>query len=116
MLWAMIHTALDALLYARTVNGIRAFFADRGAELGVDISPYLVMPTEKDRPKYFHIRGFFWLVVLVSIVNATYIALPSFVLWLQAWASILLGVGLIISQFAMYYVFCRIRQKKEIPE
>ena len=75
MLLSMIHTALDATLYARTVNGIRRYFFDRAAGMGSDLKPYLKMPVESNRPKYFHIRAFFWQVVLVSVLNASYISI-----------------------------------------
>jgi hypothetical protein len=114
MLLAMIHSALDALLYAHTVNGIRAFFSERGKGLGVDMSTYLLMPTDKTRPRYFHVRGFFWMVVFVAVVNTAYIVLPVIALHKGYWLPILLVIGLMAVQFAMYRVFCWIRQRREV--
>jgi hypothetical protein len=114
MLLAMIHTGLDSLLYARTVNGIRAFFSDRGAELGTDLSPYFLMPTDKNKPKYFHVRGFFWLVVLVSAANTTYIAFPAFLLWGGSLCHILFTLLVFLVQLGIYRVFCWMRQHKEV--
>lgn len=58
LLFSMIHTALDATMYARTVNGIRNYFVERAKDRGKNIEPYLVMPFNKKRPKYFHMRAF----------------------------------------------------------
>jgi hypothetical protein len=74
-----------------------------------------VLPTDKNRPKYFHIRGFFWLVVLIAVVNTTYIAFPVFVLWGGPWGHpMIFALVVFLIQFAMYWMFCWIRQRKEV--
>jgi undecaprenyl pyrophosphate phosphatase UppP len=114
LLLSMIHTALDATLYARTVNGIRAYFMDRGAAVEIGLDRYLKMPRDQNRPLYFHVRAFFWQVVLVSIINSTYISLFAFSrsksLCITSWVL----VPLVITQIGMYRWFCFLRQKKEI--
>lgn len=56
---AMIHSAFDCVLYARTVNGVRAYFADRASHTGVELTRFLLMPLQTNKPKYFHFRAFF---------------------------------------------------------
>lgn len=50
MFLTMIHIALDSLLYARTVNGLRAYFSHRAENLSFDLTPYLLMPTDMRPP------------------------------------------------------------------
>ena len=69
---AMIHTAFDSVLYARTVNGLRKYFRDRAFSSGVDLEPYLRMPLNIRKPRYFHFRSFFYQHLLISLVNAAY--------------------------------------------
>ena len=114
LLLSMIHTALDATLYARTVNGIRAYFMDRGAAVEIALDHYLKMPRDQNRPLYFHVRAFFWQVVLVSVINSTYISLFAFSRLkspcIASWAFFIL----LILQIVMYRLFCFLRQRKEI--
>jgi undecaprenyl pyrophosphate phosphatase UppP len=107
MLLAMIHTALDATLYARTVNGVRAFFSARGKESGVDLSPYLLMPLATDKPRYFRLRSFFWQVVLIAAVNTAYIAVPAYAVFGSRWRFPLL---VFLAQIGMYRLICWLRE------
>jgi hypothetical protein len=113
MLLSMIHTALDATLYARTVNGIRRYFVDRATAGGTALSPYLKMPIVVDRPKYFHIRAFFWQVILISAVNCAYITIGVRNYTKSCFA--LYGVTLLFGcQIGAYFVFSHLRERKEI--
>lgn len=114
MLLSMMHTAFDSLLYARTVNGIRAFFSDRGKELNVDLSPYLLMPTDRHRPGYFHVRANFWLVLFMTVVNTAYIVLPAIALRSGCFVYAALAIGLIAFQVGTYRVFAWIRERREV--
>lgn len=114
LLLSMIHTALDATMYARTVNGVRNYFVEKAKGVGQPIEPYLVMPFDKKRPKYFHIRAFFWQVTLIAAVNTFYMAV-----FLQGvlqnkcalWAVCLL---LFAAQLGIYFAFAFKRGQKEV--
>lgn len=114
LLLSMIHTALDATMYARTVNGVRNYFVERANGLGRNIEKYLVMPFDKKRPKYFHVRAFFWQVTLISAVNTFYFAvflhkiLPNECI---RWLVYLLLFG---TQVGIYFAFAYRRDQKEV--
>lgn len=117
MLLSMINTALDATLYARTVNGIRNYFANRAETLGADLAPYLKMPRNMDQPKYFHIRAFFWQVVMLGFINAGYVAFGALTIWRQyiSVCCALSGCTLwVLWQVGAYLLFSYRRQQKEI--
>jgi len=114
MLLSLIHTALDATLYARTVNGIRSYFVDRAAETGTALGKYLKLPTQQNRPKYLHIRALFWQVMLVSILNSAYILIGIHSIWPNDVAAcIAAGIAFLV-QVGSYFTFAITREKKEI--
>ena len=114
MLLSMIHTALDASLYARTVNGVRHYFIDRGAALQLTFKHYLKMPIAQNRPHYFHIRSFFWQVILVAVVNSVYVCIGvSSFYYAPCVSGLIVGLAS-LGQFCMYWVFCRQREDGEI--
>ncbi len=117
MLLSMIHTALDATLYARTVNGIRSYFSKRATDLGHNLAPYLKMPIDMNQPKYFHIRAFFWQVVMLSAVDASYMAFGVQTIWrghFPNWYAVLGGAVWVLFQVGAYLLFSHARQQKEI--
>lgn len=117
MVLSMIHTALDATLYARTVNGIRSYFVERGGALSVELRQYLKMPTQQNRPRYFHIRAFFWQVALMAGINTAYIAIGVRGLYpsISICISFLLILVVFGGQLTAYLLFCRQREKEEVP-
>jgi hypothetical protein len=114
LLLSMIHTALDATLYARTVNGVRAYFVDRSGAIDIDLGKYLKMPTNQNRPAYFHIRAFFWQVILIAILNSTYVSVFTFRAWGTSCRTIALSGLIVLFQLAMFAWFCWKRQTQEI--
>jgi hypothetical protein len=112
---AMIHTAFDSVLYARTVNGVRKYFADRASESGVNLSPYFVMPTDKAKPHYFHFRAFFYQHILISFVNSAYIWL-GFVNFRPGALAGVVCVILFVAEVSSYPAFAKIRQNKQIAD
>jgi hypothetical protein len=112
---AMIHTAFDSVLYARTVNGVRKYFADRALQLGVDLAPYFVMPTDKAKPHYFHFRAFFYQHILISFINAAYIWLGLENLHPGVLAAVVFFI-LFAAEVACYPIFAKIREGKQIAD
>jgi hypothetical protein len=113
MLLSMIHTALDATLYARTVNGVRAYFYDRTKALGSDLAPYLKMPREVTKPKYFRVRAFFWQVSMISLINSGYIGFGVQTIFKRS-LPICAMTFLLILQVLIYVVFGKVRTDKEV--
>jgi hypothetical protein len=112
---AMIHTAFDSVLYARTVNGLRKYFYDRAFCSGVDLEPYLVMPLNRRKPRYFHFRSFFYQHLLISLVNAAY-------MWVGIANLSRLGVALWVCvpvcfiNITLYKLFAIVREWKQIAD
>lgn len=115
MLLSMIHTALDATLYARTVNGVRSYFVERGG-IELDLGRYLKMPSQQNRPGYFHVRAFFWQVFLVGVVNSSYLAIGLQSTVHNTCVSIVASILAFLAQIFTYAAFCRQREKQEVPQ
>lgn len=114
ILLSMIHTALDATLYARTVNGVRGYFVDRGKQLGLDLKPCLKMPTDQHRPPYFHVRSFFWQVIFIAAINSSYLAVGTSSLYGNEFVTVTFAVLFFAIQLFAYWNFCRKREQGEI--
>jgi hypothetical protein len=112
---AMVHTAFDCVLYARTVNGVRNYFTNRAKEAGVDLEGYFVMPTNKHKPRYFHFRAFFYQHILISFVNTTYIWL-GFKNLRPNWWITTASVALFLIEVGAYRFFAWIRERKQIAD
>lgn len=69
----IIESGLDSVLYARTVNGIRKYFADN--ENLENIKRYIVLPVDTNTPDYLKFGELFWITIITGIVNSFYIAL-----------------------------------------
>lgn len=69
----IIDSGLDSILYARTVNGIRKYFADN--ENLQNIKRYIVLPVDTNTPKYLKIGELFWITIVTGIINSFYIAI-----------------------------------------
>lgn len=116
MLLSMVHTALDATLYARTVNGVRAYFVDRATTLdsGFDFKSYLKMPTDQRRPPYFHIRAFFWQLIFIAAINSFYFAVGISGLYRQLCLTVTVPTLFFVAQYYAYQSFCKRRETNEI--
>ncbi len=114
MLLAMIHTAMDATLYARTVNGVRGFFSARGNEFGTELAPYLLMPIDMNKPKYFRIRSFFWQVVLIAAVNTAYTVVPAFSIWpVTMEHTVVIPLSAFVAQLAIFRCICWLKERQK---
>jgi hypothetical protein len=60
--------------YAKTVNHIRAYFADRD----VQIKPYLLLPTTTELPRTSHLGHVLWYLGSMALVGGIYAALGAF--------------------------------------
>jgi undecaprenyl pyrophosphate phosphatase UppP len=114
LLLSMIHTALDATIYARTVNGVRNYFVEKAKGLGQGIEQYLVMPFDKKKPRYFHIRAFFWQVTLIAAVNTFYVAVFLHGVLQNKCALWVVCLLLFAAQLGIYFAFAFKRGQKEV--
>lgn len=77
VLFYIVNLRMDAILYARTINGIRKYFYDR-AELDINIKLRTrVLPQSPHQPAY-HEEAYFWPVVFsFAIFNTLYLAFAT---------------------------------------
>jgi hypothetical protein len=71
----LVSLKLDALLYARTVNGVRKFFFDH-SELKND-DHFRVLPKQTNVPSYFDNHTFGILFYAIGLINAAYFSLGT---------------------------------------
>lgn len=113
----VVNLRLDALLYARTVNGVRGYFWDK-----FDVSPEVervlrALPRKIDTPGYWETRYFLPVVMAFGLVDSGYLLLGWFLfpnirgsMWLVlvgACAALFLALHVLV-----YHSLCRFREKK----
>ncbi len=64
---------IDALLYARQVNGIRWYFYKYLKNNQIDRSKIKVLPTDNKKPKFNGFHGFLFIVLTFSIIDGFYL-------------------------------------------
>ena len=70
----------DAILYARTVNGIRKYFSGRSDVPFEEEVCVRVLPRSKYQPRYMEPTFFLWVILAFAFANAAYLGLGVF-LW-----------------------------------
>lgn len=103
MLVYIVNLRLDALLYARTINGIRKYFYDEGT---IDIDAKLRMrglPQSPQLPSFHEPRYFFPVVLAFTIVDASYLGLGLWIAEVNPW--LVLSVSAIF--FSLHFVLYR---------
>jgi hypothetical protein len=111
--FAFIGIRSEMLLYARTINGIRAYFEDHNKEL----HDYLVLPRDEYLPAYFEgpRTSFFWETMLVGTINSIIIAAGTLLLFSipisPTWGDwlVVLAVGGTAAHAIAYWEFTRLR-------
>lgn len=68
----VVNLRLDALLYARTVNGLRRYFYDRSAIEYPEELQMRVLPRSIHLPRYFEWHYFLPVVAVFALLNAVY--------------------------------------------
>jgi uncharacterized HAD superfamily protein len=67
----IINLRCDALLYARTVNGIRKYFYENKLDVGAQ-HRYLVLPKQTHLPHYWETRYFLFVVLAFAAIGTAY--------------------------------------------
>jgi len=82
----MINLRLDAILYARSINGLRKYFYETSALQIENELRFRVLPTSIDFPKYIEARYFVFVVLTFAIIGTAYFyaGLYSFY-WASGW-------------------------------
>jgi len=119
ILASMIGTRIEMLRYARTINCIRGYFANKHTE----IKNYLVLPTYDDKtPPFFESlnRPFIWQVIMLSSLNSiliivsvnVYFSIPQ----INFIGNVFFVALIFIGQMFMYYGICWSREKEYIAK
>lgn len=74
----IINLRFDALLYARTVNGIRKYFYKISNLNWFEESRYRILPTITSRPPYIEWYYFYFVVLSLSFANGFYLCIFSY--------------------------------------
>ena len=77
----IVNLRTDAILYARTVNGIRNFFYENSELKNLSDLKYRVLPTNTTKPKYFEKSHFLSVIFTFSIINSLYFILSIYLLY-----------------------------------
>jgi hypothetical protein len=108
-----INLRFDALLYARTINGIRKYFAEK-SELNINqLFNYHVLPLSIYRPPYFEPSYFLIVVFGFALINTGYFIFAIWMLFnVQAWILILSIIIGIIIHVSIYKYLAFYRETK----
>lgn len=102
----------DAILYARTVNGVRSYFAAKDP----DAKKYLVLPVDTSTPHFKGLRPMF-LAIAFAIVNGGY-AMAAVWLhhqlreWPLTWWVWITPVGMVSAYFLVYQSLGKREERK----
>jgi hypothetical protein len=97
----IISIRMDALLYARAVNGIRKYFYDRSNLTATQQAKSRVLPISTSVPKYFEGWYFGFVVSIFMIVDSSYLAAGLYFYWQVA----KLPMGYLIALIALVFAF-----------
>ena len=106
----IVNLRLDAMLYARTINGIRMYFYDRAT---IDIDRRLrmrVLPQSPQLPSYREIRYFMPVVVVFAIIDTAYVLLGLWLLGLGQWSQVAWAAIFFVVHFGFYAYLASYRE------
>jgi len=113
----LINLRMGQIRYARTVNLIRRFFIDYEFS-DLDISLYLILPAIDTKPKFFEfLRVIFWQVVLIGILDGTYLMIFAKNMGLDNWVvCAIIGCIFILFHIFAYMIIAKKRENNYIKE
>jgi hypothetical protein len=107
----------EMILYARTINVVRRYFAelDRQAQHTASMGPlsaYLVLPTSDAKPPFFESwRAMFWQIVLVGALDGLILTVAAQSLFKIGWLwSVAAGAAYCSLHLIMYWWLAQWRQ------
>jgi uncharacterized HAD superfamily protein len=111
----VINLRMDAILYARTVNGIRKYFYDISEEDTNTLLRTRILPQTAHLPYYLEKGGFSPLVFVFGVINSLYLSLFMYINNLYYVEQLLLlscggFIFALLLQFAIYWKYCKIRE------
>jgi hypothetical protein len=96
---SIVAMRMEMILYARTINGIRRYFADldqkcKSQTPELDLAAYLILPTSDSMPPFFESwRAMFWQVVIIGFIDGAILTVAVQSLLRVGWLwSVVIGV------------------------
>lgn len=105
--WYIINIRHDAILYARTVNGIRKYFYEEGSEFDpVREVSYRVLPKKIFQPRYLEFTLFSPILFAVALINSSYLFCGLFLLFKTEYFSwpVIIGLFWLSLHFVLYFL------------
>jgi uncharacterized HAD superfamily protein len=76
----IMNLRFDAILYARSVNGIRRYFYQLSQKDIFELKKTKVLPTSVSAPLYTEWRFFYFVILALSIINGMYLLIGIFII------------------------------------
>jgi len=120
---SIVSMRMEMILYARTINGVRRYFAilDKEGESTAcedgqssqTLSRYLILPTTDSRPPFFEPwRAMFWQVIAIGVIDGLvlFVAVRNLTTacW---WGSIGIGLAHAVFHLGTYWLMAWRREK-----
>ncbi len=107
---SIVSMRMEMILYARTINCVRRFFATEESKL----VPFLVLPTSDTKPPFYEsCRAMFWQVLMIGFIDGIIITVGIYNLIKLSWyVSIVIGILFLIFHWFMYWLFALIRARQ----
>ena len=77
----IINIRFDAILYARTVNGIRKYFYELKKLDSLKEYSLRVLPKSTNQPKYYEIENFMPIIFTFGLINSSYFTLGCYIIY-----------------------------------
>jgi hypothetical protein len=106
---SIISMRMEMILYARTINRVRGFFADADNTL----LPFLVLPTTDTKPPFYETwRAMFWQVLIIGFMDGIISIFGVMNLFkFNVWISLGIGALFLISHWGVYRWMAYRREK-----
>ncbi len=115
----IINMRMEMLLYARTINGVRRYFAEmdlnkKDNEPSKKLHEFLILPTSDKYPLFFEkYRAVFWQVIIIGLLDGClWIVSIKSLLPLSWFWSVIIGLVFGFLHYWSYWKFANSREKE----
>jgi hypothetical protein len=115
----IIAMRMEMILYARTINLVRRYFAELNRQGStksgaLDLVPYLVLPTSDAKPPFFESwRAMFWQVVMIGALDGLLLMAATQSLFRLGWLwSMVIGAAYGLLHLLVYFLLAQRRNRE----
>lgn len=117
--FTIINMRMEMILYARTINGVRRYFADfdlqeKNKAILKKLHEYLILPTSDRYPPFFEkFRSVFWQVIIIGLLDGCLwiVSVKSLLNINWIWSGVISFIFASL-HFGSYWVFARARENE----